>query len=162
MTADGQDLVGECDPKAAWAGLDSDPKSQLVDVRTRAEWSFVGVPDLAPLGREVILSEWRIFPDMRINPVFVDEVLGRFGDDIPTQIYFICRSGAFSWSQRPVDRYHSKISSRIPPWRNEQDPEGACEEAGVSKSWHERRPRRRDDGLADWGRAPSPARPVRG
>ncbi len=29
-----------------WAHLEKDPGSVLIDVRTRAEWTFVGLPDL--------------------------------------------------------------------------------------------------------------------
>lgn len=30
----------------------------LVDVRTSAEWKWVGVPDLTELGRDVVYVEW--------------------------------------------------------------------------------------------------------
>ncbi|MGE0096622.1 MAG: rhodanese-like domain-containing protein, partial [Alphaproteobacteria bacterium] len=35
--------------------LARDPNSVLVDVRSQAEWSFVGVPDLSSLGKKVAL-----------------------------------------------------------------------------------------------------------
>ena len=34
-----------------WARLEKDPGSVLIDVRTRAEWTFVGLPDLEKIGR---------------------------------------------------------------------------------------------------------------
>jgi rhodanese-related sulfurtransferase len=37
----------------AWALLASTSNAALVDVRTEAEWDFVGVPDLTALGNEV-------------------------------------------------------------------------------------------------------------
>ena len=55
-----------------WKHLKSDPKAVLVDVRTRAEWAFVGVPDLFSLGRDVLLIEWQTFPDNRVAPDFAD------------------------------------------------------------------------------------------
>ena len=39
--------AGNISPKDAWELLKGDPKAQLVDVRTAAEWNFVGVPDLS-------------------------------------------------------------------------------------------------------------------
>lgn len=83
-------------PDEVWAALEADSSAQLVDVRTRPEWSFVGVPDLSALGRQVMLAEWRSFPDMQVSPDFADSVLGALGDPAPEQIFFICRSGARS------------------------------------------------------------------
>lgn len=75
----------------------------IVDVRTRAEWSFVGVPAIAP--EQLVLSEWQAFPDMQVNPAFAEqtaqEVLARSGVTTPgeaPQIFFLCRSGARSRS----------------------------------------------------------------
>ena len=41
----------------AWAALAADPSAHLVDVRTVAEWNFVGLPDLGTLGKRVLLVE---------------------------------------------------------------------------------------------------------
>ena len=41
-------------PQEAWDHLASDPEAILVDVRTRAEWTFVGLPDLTSLGKRVV------------------------------------------------------------------------------------------------------------
>ena len=49
-------MVDEVDVTAAWEGLTSGPRSQLVDVRTRAEWTYVGIPDLAPIGKRAVLT----------------------------------------------------------------------------------------------------------
>lgn len=88
--------VDECNPAEAWTALKQDPTAQLVDVRTRPEWSFVGIPDLSSLGRNAILAEWRSFPDMQICADFAEDLLGAFGTDVPQQLFFICRSGARS------------------------------------------------------------------
>ena len=37
--------AGDITPEAAWELLQSNPEAVLVDVRTRAEWQYVGVPD---------------------------------------------------------------------------------------------------------------------
>ena len=96
MASDGKDSVGECNPREAWDALEAEPSAQLIDVRTRPEWSFVGVPDLGPLGRRAILAEWRMFPDMQVNPRFVENLEAEFGLTPPGPLYFLCRSGSRS------------------------------------------------------------------
>ena len=51
--------------------LSADPASVLVDVRTKAEWSYVGVPDLKPIGKTAFFLEWQSFPAMLVDPGFV-------------------------------------------------------------------------------------------
>jgi len=94
-----RDYAGDIDAAAAWALLEREPKAQLVDVRTVAEWNFVGLPDLSPLGRKVHCVEWQQFPSMAPNPDFVGEAstaLQAAGADPQTPVLFLCRSGARS------------------------------------------------------------------
>jgi len=42
----------------AWAYLAANPNAQLVDVRTKAEWHFVGITNLDALDRQPLLIEW--------------------------------------------------------------------------------------------------------
>ncbi len=49
------DYAGDIVPAEAWVVLQTEPKAQLVDVRTTAEWNFVGLPDLSALGRDAHL-----------------------------------------------------------------------------------------------------------
>jgi rhodanese-related sulfurtransferase len=82
-----------------WKRLEGDPKAVLVDVRTRAEWAFVGIPDLSRVDREVLLMEWQTFPESRIAPDFaerLDAALTANGAEKSTEIFFICRSGGRS------------------------------------------------------------------
>ena len=84
-----------------WRRLERDPKAQLVDVRTKAEWNFVGVPDLAPIGRSAILIEWQTYPQGATASDFVErcsEALRQAGAAADTDIFFLCRSGARSLS----------------------------------------------------------------
>ena len=79
--------------------LNSDPKAQLVDVRTAAEWTFVGLPDLAGLGRRLHCVEWQSFPSMAANPDFVAETqsaLAAAGAGPEAPVLFLCRSGGRS------------------------------------------------------------------
>ncbi len=89
--------VGELNPLAAWQILKDNPSSKLIDVRTRAEWGFVGVPDLVETDRPAIFVEWVSFPDMSANPQFVAEVMEAIGDNTPSTLLFICRSGTRSF-----------------------------------------------------------------
>ena len=89
--------AGDLMPSDAWAMLDGDEKAVLIDCRTDAEWRFVGVPDLAPIGKQVLLVEWQRYPGGTPNPDFVDDVKG-LGVGPDRTLVFICRSGARSRS----------------------------------------------------------------
>lgn len=79
---------GEVTPSEAWLLLQSAPGVRLVDVRSHAEWQFVGVIPNA------VMIELKTFPGMLDNP--------HFGEQLKTQVdhealvLFICRSGARS------------------------------------------------------------------
>lgn len=85
--------VGEVSPDRAWDILCQNQSSALVDVRTRAEWAFVGLPDLSSLGREPVLVEWVQYPSMAPNSQFVEQLTAALGDALPDTLLFICRSG---------------------------------------------------------------------
>lgn len=89
-------LVAEVSPAEAWEGLVSNSESVLVDVRTKAEWNFVGTPDLSSIEKSTVLLEWMRLPGMAVNSEFTEELLGHFEGTAPSKIYFICRSGARS------------------------------------------------------------------
>jgi rhodanese-related sulfurtransferase len=89
------DYAGEISAAEAWQRLKTDPKAQLLDVRTAAEWNFVGLADLSSLGRRVHCIEWQAFPTGARNPAFVAEASQALGDkDAPVLV--MCRSGARS------------------------------------------------------------------
>jgi rhodanese-related sulfurtransferase len=93
------DRVEDVPVLETWERLKGDPKAVLVDVRTRAEWAFVGVPDLSKLGRDLLLMEWQTFPDSRIAADFaarLEEALAARGVGKGDEIFFICRSGGRS------------------------------------------------------------------
>lgn len=90
--------AGDLSPRESWRRLSSDGAAQLVDVRSVAEWNFVGVPDLAELGRETLFCEWQHFPSAP-NPEFVQQVveaLKRTSYHPGAPLFFLCRSGARS------------------------------------------------------------------
>lgn len=88
--------IGGVSPSGAWEILASEKNARLIDVRTQAEWGFVGVPDLSELGQTLICVEWASFPGMSKNPNFVDAVLTELGGEDPGKLLFLCRSGVRS------------------------------------------------------------------
>jgi len=88
--------AGDITPLEAWKLLSDNPQAVLVDVRTDAEWRFVGVPDLSSIGREVVYIEWSTTGGRR-NENFLAELK----DQIPPAddgsgarpVVFLCRSG---------------------------------------------------------------------
>ena len=89
------DYAGDLSVQQAWDLLAHEPKVQLIDVRTVAEWNFVGLPDLSALGRRVHCVEWQGFPSGGQNPGFVIEA-GQALADPRAPVMVICRSGARS------------------------------------------------------------------
>jgi rhodanese-related sulfurtransferase len=90
--------AGDLSPQESWNRLAQDGAAQLVDVRTIAEWNFVGAPDLAPLGREALFCEWQHFPSSP-NPSFIQEVAEALKNTAyrpGAPLLFLCRSGARS------------------------------------------------------------------
>lgn len=84
-----------------WARLEGDAASVLIDVRTGAEWAFVGLPDLSSLGKRPVLVEWQEFPGNQVNKAFVHrlaEALAAIGASKDSQLLFLCRSGGRSLS----------------------------------------------------------------
>lgn len=94
------DYAGDVTVEEAYRLLGEISKSLLIDVRTKAEWSFVGRPQLDALGKPVAFIEWQSFPTMDRNENFVSDVqsvLSQAGlDDGDCSIFMICRSGARS------------------------------------------------------------------
>lgn len=89
-------VVGDHSPVEAWDALRADPSSFMVDVRTDAEWAFVGCPDLSSAGKPLWRLSWRSFPDMSLNQGFVTELVDLAESAGATTVFFICRSGARS------------------------------------------------------------------
>lgn len=87
--------AGDLTPDEAFAMLGDERDAVLVDVRTRAEWSYVGVPDLSTLHKQTVLVEWQTFPAGSANPAFLDELTSA-GVRAGAPVVFLCRSGVRS------------------------------------------------------------------
>jgi rhodanese-related sulfurtransferase len=90
-------MVENVPPTRVWEALRTNPQAQLVDVRTDAEWNFVGLPDLASAGKQAVLIPWQVYPSMQQNAAFTDQ-LKEAGFTPEHHIYFICRSGQRSFA----------------------------------------------------------------
>ncbi|MEW1957433.1 rhodanese-like domain-containing protein [Kineococcus sp. NPDC059986] len=80
--------AGDLTPREAFDLVQDDPDAVLVDVRTEAEWRFVGVP--SGLEREPVLVSWL--------PVDPGRFLGELAEAgiVPgtdRKVVFLCRSG---------------------------------------------------------------------
>jgi rhodanese-related sulfurtransferase len=88
-------MVENVSPQQTWQALQADEQAQLVDVRTDAEWQFVGLPDMSTAGKQPVLIPWQVYPTMQMNAAFVQH-LRDAGLTPDHKIYFLCRSGARS------------------------------------------------------------------
>jgi rhodanese-related sulfurtransferase len=95
MSAEHHSYAGDVAPEDAYAALAAEEDAVLVDVRTTAEWNYVGFPDLSALGKRVVYVEWQRFSDGAVNGDFVEQ-LQDVGLPDGAPIYFICRSGVRS------------------------------------------------------------------
>lgn len=87
--------IAELLPRDAWSLLEREPKALLVDVRTEPEWGYVGLPDLATLGKQTLRLSWQVYPKMEVDPGFADR-LAAAGATPDHHLLFLCRSGVRS------------------------------------------------------------------
>jgi rhodanese-related sulfurtransferase len=97
------------DPTEAYARLASGDAT-LIDVRTQAEWAFVGAPDLSATPGRLHLIEWLSFPQMRPNPGFIDAALAAIEESGAREALFLCRSGARS--HQAAETMQAEIAAR--------------------------------------------------
>ncbi len=93
------DYAGDVAVEEAWRVLQEDSNAILIDVRTNAEWSFVGVPDISASGKQLHCIEWQSFPTMNVNDDFAAstaEAIKGAGGSESTNLFFLCRSGVRS------------------------------------------------------------------
>lgn len=79
---------GALTPTEAYEILTIAPAAKLVDVRTHAEWDWVGrIPGSVQI-------EWNAYPGGQLNPHFINELKQQVDPESLT--LFICRSGVRS------------------------------------------------------------------
>ncbi|EHI12411.1 rhodanese-like domain-containing protein [Mycolicibacterium thermoresistibile] len=117
--------AGDITPEQAWKLLSDDPAAVLVDVRTEAEWRFVGVPDLTSLGRRALFIEW-VRQDGSLNENFVEELTSSGCKPGSGPVVFLCRSG-----NRSIGAARAATAAGIEPSYNVLDGfEGDLDEHG--------------------------------
>src|ERR1700760_196958 len=83
----------------AYALLKNDSASVLIDVRTQAEWTYVGVPDLQAAGKTPLFVEWQTYPSMMADANFtvrLEAFVRSDGVERGVSLLFLCRSWARS------------------------------------------------------------------
>lgn len=93
--AENGDYVGDKTPGECWEILQNDANAVLIDVRTDAEFSYVGVPELSSLAKETKFVSWILFPNDEVNPDFLRQ-LAVAAPDQNARVLFLCRSGVRS------------------------------------------------------------------
>ena len=70
--------------------------SYLIDVRTKPEWKFVGIPDLSSINKKAIFISWHVYPEMKINSLFENQLINSKIKKTD-KLFLICRSGSRSF-----------------------------------------------------------------
>lgn len=124
---------GDLTSAEAWRFLEEDSDAILIDVRTVAEWVYVGIPDISRLGRTVVCVQWNMWPNMETNPEFVAHLESE-GVMRDKPLLMICRSG-----QRSRDAAVALTEAGFGPCYNVSDGfEGDLntdKHRGVSNGW---------------------------
>ena len=93
------DYEADVSVQDCWKVLEERADSFLIDVRTSAEWNFVGLPQTPDAARPVILAEWQTYPSMQVDHAFAERVAEMVrirGGTEASPLFFLCRSGARS------------------------------------------------------------------
>ena len=90
--------AGDLSPEAAWAKLEDG--AILVDVRTEAEWTHIGIPATASAGAgrsDPLFIQWNLAGGVP-NQQFVAQLQQQVPGGEAAELVFLCRSGARSVS----------------------------------------------------------------
>ena len=90
---------GEISVLDCWELLSQSSNAVLIDVRTNAEWAYVGAPNLNADMNSLISQQWQVFPTMAVDPDFTTVLVAtlkemQLGED--AKLCFLCRSGVRS------------------------------------------------------------------
>ena len=109
---------GALRPAEAHQLLQDHPKAVLIDVRSRAEWDFVG---RVPGAVEV---EWKTYPGMQPNERFLEQLQARVPKDAVAM--FLCRSGGRSHETALVAKKagYASTFNVLEGFEGDRDPEG--------------------------------------
>ncbi len=91
MAGKREESIAEMSAVQAWKALQH--SAILVDVRSEAEWAFVGRPDLSGTPSAALFIEWQAYPSAAINRDFTAQLRAALAGRQPAAIFFLCRSG---------------------------------------------------------------------
>jgi len=114
----GLPYAGALTPQEASEVWQLAPGAKLVDVRTRAEWDWVGrIPG-------AIEIEWMSYPGNRPNPDFLAQIKQQV--DREALVMFICRSGARSHNSAALatEAGYSECYNVLEGFEGDQDASG--------------------------------------
>lgn len=86
---------GDVTTAEAWSALTANPNSQLIDVRTQAEWAISGLPSLDSVGKTVKTISWKHYPKFDLNEQFIEQLEAAVPDK-NAPLYFLCKTGGRS------------------------------------------------------------------
>ena len=112
--------TGDLTPAEAHAMLLEQPNAVMIDCRTTAEWTWVGVPEVA--GTRFV--EWNAWPGGTRNPEFVERASE--GLDPSAPILCLCRSGGRSAAAATAltDAGFTEVYNIADGFEGNPDPEG--------------------------------------
>jgi rhodanese-related sulfurtransferase len=120
----GHKMIEDVLPTESWTAVTTRAQAHLVDVRTDAEWMFVGLPDLATAGKQVFQISFQSLTGQS-NPHFLEQL--KAASLTPEhEIHFICRSGARSRLAAMTARMagYSRVFNVAGGFEGPLDPEG--------------------------------------
>jgi len=113
-------------PTEAFVFLQENSGARLVDVRSKAEWSWVGrIPGAVEI-------EWQVFPSMQANPNFLEHLSLKVPKESP--VMFICRSGVRS-NQAAIAALESGYSSCFNVLEGFEGDKDSSGHRGVQSGW---------------------------
>lgn len=86
---------GDVTPGEAFEFVARNAEAMLVDVRTDAEWKWVGQPDLSGAAGKAAFVSMKLYPSMELNAQFLQQ-LEQAGATQDTALFFMCRGGGRS------------------------------------------------------------------
>ena len=126
---------GAMTPAEAYEVWKSAPGAKLVDVRSRAEWDWVGrIPGAVEI-------EWQIYPGNQPNPAFLAQLKHQV--DPESLVLFICRSGTRSHSaaKAATDAGYPDSYNVLEGFEGQKDANGQRNKAGgwrhAGLPWHQ-------------------------
>src|SRR5690606_25490273 len=131
----GLPYAGALTPAEAYEVWQLAPGARLVDVRTRAEWDWVGrVPDAVEI-------EWLSYPGGKPNPSFAQQLQREV--DRESLVMFLCRSGGRSdhAARTAAEAGYSEAYNVLEGFEGDRDANGQRNRVGgwrhAGLPWHQ-------------------------